>query len=252
MTRILLACLLALTLVVSAQGHSRRPAQVKLALVLYHDANVPAAARRLRTEVEQQQMAFLSQSTFEPGYLRLLDGRRLLVPGLRYHAGRHLVEIQDSVQPDSTHFWPLGSLRGFDLGPDDLLPVPAATPNGPVAPAGPRRFRTRLVRENHRTAQREIVEILTCVDAGPLVLAWLPDPSTTPSGRPGRLLAGPGTDPTEPLRPLELTRDAVLRLCGARAVQVRAFAMTYDLHFEQATDVARMFDYFNHLAVAKD
>jgi hypothetical protein len=51
------------------------------------------------------------------------------------------------------------------------------------------------------------------------------------------------------LRPLELTQAAVLRLCGARAAQVQAYAMLYNLHFEQADDVARLLDYYNRLAV---
>jgi hypothetical protein len=40
----------------------------------------------------------------------------------------------------------------------------------------------------------------------------------------------------------------VLRLCGDRAPQVRAYAMRYDLHFEQADEVARLFDYYNRIA----
>ena len=241
MTRIILACLLALALIPVVQAKSGRPRQAQLAGALPRAANDPTVGRRLRTETAA------AQATFEPGSLRLLNGRRLPVLGLRYHADQRLVEVLDSVQPDSTYLWPLSRLRGFDLGPDDLPPLPAATLGGPVGPAGPRRLRARLVREHHQAARREVVEILTCSDAGPLVLAQLAGP--TAGEAPRLFVAGEGNDRNEPLRPLELTRDAVLHLCGARAVQVRAYAMTYDLHFEQATEVARMLDYFNHLAV---
>jgi hypothetical protein len=117
----------------------------------------------------------------------------------------------------------------------------------PAAPLGRRRYRTRLVRTGHWATRRESVESLTCTDTGPLVLALLPATSTTPA----QVLAGPGYDQTVPLRPLELTQTAVLRLCGDRAPQVRAYAMRYNLHFEQTEEVARLLDYYNRLAVVQ-
>jgi hypothetical protein len=117
----------------------------------------------------------------------------------------------------------------------------------PEAPLGRRVYRTRLVRTGRWASKAEAVEILTCTYAGPLVLAQLPATATTPS----QVLAGPGYDPTTPLRPLDLTQEAVLRLCGDRAPQVRAYAMRYDLHFQQADEVARLFDYYNRIAVVK-
>jgi hypothetical protein len=117
----------------------------------------------------------------------------------------------------------------------------------PEAPLGRRVYRTRLVRTGHWASKPEAVEILTCTYAGPLVLALLPATPTTPS----QVLAGPGYDATTPLRPLALTQEAVLRLCGDRAPQVRAYAMRYDLHFQQADEVARLLDYYNRIAVVK-
>lgn len=93
-----------------------------------------------------------------------------------------------------------------------------------------------------------MVESLTCTDTGPLVLARLPATATIPA----QMLAGPGYDRTAPLCPLELTQAAVLRLCGERARQVRAYAMLYDLHFDQAAEVARLLDYYNRLAVVQE
>jgi hypothetical protein len=117
----------------------------------------------------------------------------------------------------------------------------------PEAPLGRRVYRTRLVRTGRWASKPEAVEILTCTYAGPLVLAQLPATATAPS----QVLAGPGYDPVTPLRPLELTQEAVLHLCGDRAPQVRAYAMRYDLHFQQADEVARLLDYYNRIAVVK-
>ncbi len=117
----------------------------------------------------------------------------------------------------------------------------------PEAPMGRRVYRTRLVRTGRWASKPEAVEILTCTYAGPLVLAHLPATPTTPS----QVVAGPGYDPATPLRPLPLTQKAVLRLCGDRASQVRAYALHYDLHFEQADEVARLFDYYNRIATIK-
>jgi hypothetical protein len=246
MTRVLLACLLAIAMLFQTQAHGSRSGQSKLTRDFSGEANGPAA-RHSQTATGPKHAA-AGQLAFVPGSLRLLDGRRLQVLGLRYHASERLVEIQDSLQPDSTHFLPMSNLRGFDLGDNDLLPAPATVANGPVGPAGPRRFRARLVQGGRWSTHSEILEILTCTEAGALVLAVLP----TPNNAVQQAFVGNGTSRTEPMRPLELTREAVLSLCGARAAQVRAFAMTYDLHFEQAVDVARMFDYFNRLAVVQE
>src|SRR5438270_281895 len=143
MTRVLLACLLAIAVLFQAQANGSLSGQSKLTRDFSGDANGPAARHIQATTGPQHAVA--GQLAFVPGSLRLLDGRRLQVLGLRYHASEHLVEIQDSLQPDSTHFLSMSNLRGFDLGDNDLLPAPAAILNGPVGPAGPRRFRARLV-----------------------------------------------------------------------------------------------------------
>jgi hypothetical protein len=245
MTRILLACLLAFAMLFQAQAYASRTGRNKLANDLSGDASKPTAVRPAKATTGPKQVAAIGELAFVPGSLRLLNGRRLQVSGLRYHASQRLVEIEDSLQPGSTHFLSLSKLRGFDLGADDLLPAPATVSNGPVGPAGPRRFRARVVQEGRWSTRPETLEILTCTEAGALVLAVLP----APAGELQQAFVGNGTSRTEPMRSLELTREAVLNLCGARAAQVRAFAMTYDLHFEQAADVARMFDYYNRLAV---
>lgn len=112
---------------------------------------------------------------------------------------------------------------------------------------GRRVYRTRLLRTGYFGTRREAVEILTCTYAGPLVLALLPATAAAPA----QLLAGPGYDPAVALRPLALTQEAVLRLCGDCAPQVLAYAHHYDLHFQQAEEVARMLDFHNRIATIK-
>ena len=213
------------------------------ARTLYHQANAAPASANLRAAMARQSSGFFGDGTFQRGALRTYDGRYRPVPGLRFHAGLHLLEAQDSVEVDSTHLWPVGSLRGFDLGEtDDTRPAL-------------RRFRTRLVKEGSAGSRREFVEVLTAVDAGPLLLAWLHASGADATA--GRLslvpllLVGAGNAPTEPLRPLELNQTAVLRLFGARGGDVQAFATTNRLHFDQAVDVARMIDHYNRVAVVK-
>ncbi|QKG57827.1 hypothetical protein GKZ68_15050 [Hymenobacter sp. BRD128] len=213
---------------------------------LYREANTPAASLRTRAATNQHSTEFLNKGTYEAGYLRPLDGRRVLVLGLRYHVGQRVVQVQDSMQADSTHYWPLAAVRGFDLGTEDDIP-PAGSPG---AAPGVRRYRARLVQEGRQGTRREAVEVLTSIDSGPLLLAWLPV-AAAPAGLTQVLVAGPGTVTTEPLRPLELTEAAVLRLCGSRATEVRTFATGRHLRFDQPTEVAKILDYYNRVAVAK-
>jgi hypothetical protein len=213
---------------------------------LYREANTPAARLRTRAATGQRPGEFLGGGTYETGYLRTLDGHRTLVLGQRYHVGQRVLQVQDSMQVDSATYWPLAAVRGFDLGTEDDAP-PAGSPG---AAPGVRRYRTRLVHEGKQGARREAVEVLTSIDSGPLLLAWLPVVAE-PVGLAQVLVAGPGTTPTEPLRPLDLTESAVLRLCGSRASEVRTFASTRHLHFDQPADVAKLLDYYNRVAVAK-
>ena len=212
------------------------------ARTLYAQANRPPQEPTLRASLKAQGSGFFGDGSMQPGALRTFDGRYRPVPGLRFHAGLRLLEAQDSINLDSTHLWPVGSLRGFDLGePGDATP--------------PRRFRPRLVKEGSAGQRREFVEVLTAVDAGPLLLAWLyTSGADAVAGRLSMaplLLVGAGNDPSEPLKPLELSRSSVQRLFGNRAEAVNAYAMTKQLLYDKPTDVARMIDYFNKLAVVK-
>ena len=234
-----IALLLAGQSAVAQTAHDQAEART-----LYRQANLASASASLRTALAKQGSGFFGDGTFQPGALRTFDGRYRPVPGLRFHAGLRLLEAQDSINTDSTHLWPVGSLRGFDMGDAES-----------TGTAGLRRFRPRLVKEGAAGTRREFVEVITTVDAGPLLLAWLY--SSGADATAGRLsltpmlLVGPGNDPSEPLRPIELNESAVLRLFGARATDVRAFAMTQNLRYDQPADVARMFDRYNRVAVVK-
>ena len=234
--KISLLALAALSAALAAHAQPSRPDAAGRAL--YHEANAPAAARLTRAALAQQPGGFLANGDYGVGYLHLLTGRRVLVPGLRYHVGQRVVQVQDSLQADSTRYWPLAALRGFDLGTED-------------EPATRRRYCPRLVRESHGADRREAVQVLTATDAGPLLLAWLPQ-VVPGAGAPSQVLvAGPGNDPAQPLRPLDPTETSVLRLCGPRADQVQAFVRTKNLNYNLPTDIAKMLDYYNRLAVAK-
>ena len=242
--------ILFLTLLLAA-GYSAAQAQASHfgadpSRALYREANAPAVRLRTRAATSQHENEFLNKSTYETGYLRTHDGRRVLVLGLRYHVGQRVVQVQDSLQADSTHYWPLAAVRGFDLGTEDDAPPAGSQGTAP----GVRRYRVRLVQEGKQGTRREAVEILTSIDSGPLLLAWLPIVAE-PAGLAQVLVAGPGTATTEPLRPLELTEAAVLRLCGSRANEVRTFASAHHLRFDQPAEVAKLFDYYNRVAVAR-
>ena len=214
------------------------------ARTLYRQANSAAASPALRASLSKQASGFFGDGKFQPGALRTFDGRYRPVPGLRFHAGLRLLEAQDSVDTDSTHLWPVGSLRGFDLGESDGTGMAAL-----------RRFRPRIVKEGGAGTRREFVEVLTTVDAGPLLLAWLyASGADAVAGRLSLaplLLVGPGNDPNEPLHPLDLSESAVLRLFGARGNDIRVFATTQHLRYDQPTEVARMIDHYNRVAVVK-
>jgi hypothetical protein len=244
----LLPLLLATAVSITAQaqaGHSGAdPGRV-----LYREANTPAAVLRTLVATSLRENEFLAKGTYQTGYLRTLDGRRILVLGLRYHVGQRVLQVQDSMQVDSTHYWPLAAVRGFDLGTEEDAPL-AAGP-GAAAPSV-RRYRARLVQEGKQGTRREAVEVLTSIDSGPLLLAWLPAVTEAIGvGITEILVAGPGTSGAEPLRPVELNESAVLHLCGGRASEVRTFASIRHLSYNQPAEVAKMLDYYNRVAVAK-
>ena len=211
---------------------------------IYQQANAKPQAGTMRAALARHTSGFFGDGSFQPGALRTFDGRYRPVPGLRFHAGLHLIEAQDSIDTDSTHLWPVGSLRGFDLG----------TADGPGTPPV-RRFRPRLVKEGSAGTRRDFVEVLTAVDAGPLLLAWLyasgADATVGRLSFAPLLLAGAGNAPEEPLHALDLNQGAVLRLFGKRADEMHKFADAQRLHFDQPTEVARIIDHYNRVAVVK-
>jgi len=233
-----------LAVVVMAAGQpvlaqtSRDQAEAK---ALYTQANSGATEAALRASLAQQTKGFYGSSQFQPGALRTFDGRYRPLLGLRYHPGLHLLEAQDSVDMEITHLWPVGSLRGFEVGEAGGTGIDA-----------PHRFRPRLVKDGSGTRQ-DYVEVLTAIDAGPLLLAWLyasGDAKGTHSATP-LLMVGPGTVTDEPLRPLELTESAVLKLFGKRTEQVQSYARGLNLSYDRPADVARMIDYYNRVVVVK-
>ena len=223
----------------SAQAQSSH--DMAEARTIYTQANRAPQDAALRASLKAQGSGFFGDGSLQPGALRTFDGRYRPVPGLRYHAGLRLLEAQDSISLDSTHLWPVGSLRGFDLG------EPGAAP--------PRRFRPRLVKEGSAGQRREFVEVLTAVDAGPLLLARLY--SSGADAVAGRLsmapllLVGVGNEPTEPLHPITLNQADVLRLFGKRDNEISTFANAQHLQYDQPADVARMIDHYNRVAVVK-
>lgn len=156
---------------------------------------------------------------------------------------QYRAEIEAIIRADSS-----AAARPDELAaPDPNEAALASSSRAPAAPLGRRVYRTRLLRTGRFGTRREAVEILTCTYAGPLVLAQLPATAAAPA----QLLAGPGYDPAVALRPLPLTQEAVLHLCGDRAPQVLAYARRYDLHFQQAEEVARILDFYNRIATIK-
>lgn len=200
------------------------------------DAEKEAVSQPLAPRVQS------AQDTTKTGAQQPAIRRQATIAAAQLHSLSALVEMPASELPAAETAAPAEST---ELNAEA---VALANPfRRPEAPMGRRVYRTRLVRTGRWASKPEAVEILTCTYAGPLVLAQLPATATAPS----QVLAGPGYDPTTPLRPLSLTQEAVLHLCGDRAPQVRAYAMRYDLHFQQADEVARLLDYYNRIAVVK-
>ena len=239
------SCLFAIFLLASGQRANAQAAKEQAeARTIYAQSNRNPTAITLRNSLKTQATGFLGDGTFQLGALRTFDGRYRPVPGLRFHAGLRLLEAQDSINTDSTHLWPVGSLRGFDMGE-----------MGGTGADALRRFRPRLVKEGSAGTRRDFVEVLTAVDAGPLLLARLY--SSGADATAGRLsmapmlLVGVGNEPMEPLHPITLNQADVLRLFGKRDIEISTFANTQHLQYDQPTDVARMIDHYNRVAVVK-
>lgn len=245
MFRFLLAGLLTLGVGLRAEASNEHPVQAKAARGTKKVS--AASAHPVKAPVSKPQAAIMLR-VFELGSMRLVGDYQLAAQNQQDQPSQDSVEAQLLAQADGTEAASISEIRELYPETTDLPAALALTLRRPNAPLGKRRFRTRLVRTGHWGTRREPVESLTCTDTGPLVLALLSATATTPA----QVLAGPGYDQTVPLRPLELTQAAVLRLCGERAAQVRAYAMLYNLHFEQANDVARLLDYYNRIAVINE
>lgn len=241
MFRFLLAGLLTFGVGFRASATTEHPAQAK---ATRGPKKTTAPAARPEKTPNSKPHAAITLRVFELGSLRLVGDYQLAAQN-QQEPSQDSVTAQLSEQADDTEAAALHEIRELYPESANLPAALALTLRRPTAPLGRRRFRTRLVRTGRWTTRREPVESLTCTDTGPLVLALLAATSTSPA----QVVAGPGYDQTVPLRPLELTQAAVLRLCGERASQVRAYAMLYNLHFEQADDVARLLDYYNRIAV---
>lgn len=244
MLRFSLACLLTLGVGLRAVAANEHPAQAKTA---HGTKQAVAAARPVKAPVSKPQAA-ITLRVLELGSLCLVGDYQLAAQNQQDQPSQDSIEAQLFAQADGAEAASLNEIRERYPETADLPATLALTLRHPATPLGKRRFRTRLVRTSRWGTRREAVESLTCTDTGPLVLALLSATATTPA----QVLAGPGYDQTIPLRPLELTQAAVLRLCGERAAQVRAYAMLYNLHFEQANEVARLLDYYNRIAVVKE
>lgn len=211
-----------------------------IGLTLYQQANSPGALERLRQDLLNAPEAYVARIA-QPGTLVLLTKRRVRVPALKYNAARHLLEVQDST---GRHVWPPGSLDGFYLGQG----------------AGARHFRSYAVRGSTKT---DFVEVLTANDDSPIVLAvqhvyFHEDAEINPvlrtETRKARteigqvVLAGPGTLPPEPLRPLALSQRGITRLFGSRAAQIDAYAAKESLGYTDLAQVLRLVEYYNQQA----
>jgi hypothetical protein len=236
MTTTLLTSVLLLTLSFRALAHDGHIGQSNLT-----GSHKPAGKV---VRVVSGQAAAPAQDTIRTKNRDLRTSSLLLIASTHLLPAARGLGEQEVEQPGSSEAVVLDGAGEFDPEKANLPAGLAIALRRPAAPLGRRVFRTRLVRTGRWASRSESVEILTCTYAGPLVLAQLPATAATSS----QLLAGPGYDPSTPLRPLELTQEAVLRLCGDRAPQVRAYAMLYNLHFQQADEVARLLDYYNRIA----
>lgn len=244
MSKFLLACVLTLGVGMRAAAYTDHPAQAKA--VRGAKKSSTTLVRSAKGVARKTQVGSTLQVA-EVGSLRQVSSQ-LQEPSGMLATAQRLVEEQLLAQADSAVAMTIQEFRVANPETADLPAELAIALRRPAAPLGRRRFSTRLVRTGRWSTRREAVESLTCTDAGPLVLARLPATATTPA----QLLAGPGYDKSVALRPLELTQEAVLHLCGARTAQVRAYAMLYNLRFEQVDDVARLLDYYNRLAVVAE
>ena len=242
--KILTALLFAAPLLApTAQAQTARDL-TEIGMDLYQRANAPDALVRMHKELINAPEAYVV-SIDQPGALVLLDKRSVRVPALKYNVALHLLEVRDST---GSHVWPPGSLDGFYLG------------RGGDA----RHFRSYTVRDG--TTQKDFVEMLTRTDSSPIVLglrhiymheeAQL-DPVLRTETKKARteigqvVVAGTGTAPQEPLRPLTLNQRGVMRLFGVQAAAVAAYATKEHLGYADLSQVLRMVEYYNQQLAPK-
>jgi hypothetical protein len=234
---------LLLGLPLASQAQTQRDL-TEFSMDLYQQANSPDALARLNKALIEAPEAYLV-SVWQPGLLILPDHHQVKVPGMRYNVAVRMLEVQDST---GHHVWPVGSLRGFDLG------------RGAAA----RHFRTLLVRNG--STRRDFVEVLTTRDDSPIILAVQNtyvhqaaeiDPVLRTVTRKERneigqtVVAGSASTPNEPLRPLALNQRAVGRLFGKYEPQIVAYAAEQSLTFTDLGQVLKMVEYYNRMILAQ-
>jgi len=241
----LVCCVVLLVAVLPLSARAQAaPDLTDFAQQLYRQANSPAAQERLRHDQFNAPEAYLEPLS-QAGTLVLLGKRRVRVPRMRYNVARQLLEVEDST---GSHVWPPGSLDGFYLGRG----------------TGERHFRSYKVRNG--STKLGYVEVLTVDDDSPVVLAVQhsyfhedaqQDPILRTETRKARteigqtVVAGAGSTPQEPLRPLALNERSVLRLFGDKASAVAAYAQQHSLSYTDLTQVLRLVEYYNQRVVPK-
>lgn len=213
-----------------------------MSMDIYQRANAPDALAKMRKDLINAPEAYLV-SMDQPGTLVLADKHRIRIPAMKYNVALHLLEARDST---GSHVWPPGSLDGFYLG------------RGPDA----RHFRSLLVRVG--STRMDFVEVLTPNDNSPVVLglqhhylhedAQL-DPILRTETKAARteigqvIVAGPSQS-KEPLRELSLNEKSVVKLFGAFASDVQAYAAKQHLNYTTLPDVLHLVEYYNRHAPA--
>jgi len=213
----------------------------EVATDLYLRANDAGKLHELADEAARSPEAYLV-AIWQPAELLTVGQKVRTVKAARYNAAHHLLEVRDST--GGFRVFPPGTLRGFTLGQGQQS----------------RRFRTRACRG--ADANREFVEVLTADAQAPVMVALyhtfvdLPaeiHPILRVEIRKAQrevvqtVWAGPGQDSAGPLQQLTLAKRPVLKLFGARAKEVEAYATAKNLSYEQVQDVVWLADYYNSL-----
>ncbi|WP_400193075.1 hypothetical protein [Hymenobacter sp. B81] len=203
----------------------------------------PFSAKSLNESQRREEAAGLLylHPDWQPGRLFTAAGQWQPATALRYNVSLRILEMRDST--GAARLLPVGSLRGFALGQG----------------AAAREFRTRRCRLNGRGLVREFVEVLSVPEQALLlgvVHEVVDEPAVVNAAlnvttRPARryvaqtLVAGPGRQPEQLLLPLTLEQRSVLRLFGARAPELAAYAQAQQLRYDRLPDVLRLVERYN-------